>query len=133
MSFGGVWERNIHIVEQNFQLCHHGHIKQNLYKKVCYMNHTMLTHHARKMFLFSIMLSLKCNKLGKKKFHLHQSILNLFLVNKTSILHKGLSNHKGEIICISTPINTNTMWKRHVFFFHVCIRYTWLKSMINYY
>ncbi len=88
MSFGGAWEITIQWLEQFFQLCHHGQIKYPL-----------------------IVLSLQYNNIGKKGsiYMKANEPLSYLLVTQTSIwLHKGLSNHKGEIICISTP--NNTLW-----------------------
>lgn len=89
MSFGGAWEITMQWLEQFFPLCHHGQIKSPL-----------------------IMLSLQYNNLGKERLHLHESKwtfeLSLGYFQTCIWLHKGFSNHKGEIICISTP--NNTLW-----------------------
>lgn len=60
--------------------------------------------------------------------------LSYFLVGQTSILHKGLNNHKDEIICISTPNNT-VHCEKYMYSFPCLFALDThgLKSMINYY
>ncbi len=85
------------------------------------MNHTILPHHVRRMFIFQLCCHFIVTTLEKKDsiYIKTKESLNDFLVGQTSYCIRGLVVIRARFF---TPNNV----RRIIIIVHVCITYTWI-------